>query len=198
MQATTISDISDKEGKFVLSGITRADSLMITAWKMDFYVGWAEAKPGEENVIIAMKRYPERDYEFYGWISPEPPPEEKLNCSKCHKETVAQWKNNLHSQAAVDPRLVTMYNGTDMDGDPNVEPGFKLDFPGAEGSCADCHAPTAALVEGSWTTDLNTVSGVDRNGVSCDYCHKIIDTRAPSLESMTLVSPPSICRSPPM
>ncbi|HEB32407.1 MAG TPA: hypothetical protein ENI15_16295, partial [Spirochaetes bacterium] len=64
MQATTISDISDKEGKFVLSGITRADSLMITAWKMDFYVGWAEAKPGEENVIIAMKRYPERDYEF--------------------------------------------------------------------------------------------------------------------------------------
>jgi len=183
IQATAISAASDSDGRFELIGIMGNAPLVVTAWKAGFYIEGVEASPGDQNAIIRLDPYPEHDYQYYAWISPEPPPEEKANCSGCHPQALGQWKSNLHSQAAVDPLVLMMYNGTDIEGNPGIEPGFRIDYPGALGSCANCHAPTAALKDGSWATDMNSISGVDRNGVFCDYCHKIIATTPDSTGS---------------
>jgi hypothetical protein len=91
-----------------------------------------------------------------------------------------------------------MYNGTDARGnrspptrygtsrdygrfplrpDPNQPyygPGYKLDFPNTAGNCAACHVPGAAAKPGlAYAADPNQVSGVEAEGVFCDFCHKI-------------------------
>jgi len=45
-------------------------------------------------------------------------------------------------------------------------------FPGTAGNCATCHAPGAA-VNKPFTADMNELSGVETEGVFCDFCHKI-------------------------
>ncbi len=50
--------------------------------------------------------------------------------------------------------------------------GFRLDFPNEAGACAACHAPVLALN----TLDFrnpNQAEGVAREGITCDFCHKI-------------------------
>ncbi|HEY9528705.1 MAG TPA: hypothetical protein VIR02_16570, partial [Anaerolineales bacterium] len=69
-----------------------------------------------------------------------------------------------HAQAAVNPRFISMYTGSDVNGnpgqlteldqsgaalplDPNEPyhgPGFQLDNPGRAGNCATCHTPLAS------------------------------------------------------
>jgi hypothetical protein len=54
------------------------------------------------------------------------------------------------------------------------------DYPGIPGDCASCHAPGAAVDE-PFRTFLHSINLQDRPrlGVSCDICHKIIDTKVP-------------------
>ena len=71
---------------------------------------------------------------------------------------------DAHSQSAVNPRFISMYTGSDVNGnpgqitelnqagvalplDPNQPyhgPGFQLDNPGRAGNCATCHTPQAS------------------------------------------------------
>jgi hypothetical protein len=53
-----------------------------------------------------------------------------------------------------------------------VEPGYQLDFPNTAGNCATCHAPGAAAND-PFSTDMNSLTGVNEQGVFCDFCHKI-------------------------
>jgi hypothetical protein len=93
-----------------------------------------------------------------------------------------------------------MYNGTDVDGNqsppvryacnrdygciplppdpalPYYGPGFKLDNLYTAGDCAACHVPAPAAKPGqAYAVDPNSVTGVDAEGVFCDFCHKIGD-----------------------
>lgn len=200
VQASTISDTTNEKGEFLLNGVTGSDSLLITAYAFEYYVGSSKALPGQQSLIINLKRYSLVDNKSYKWIPPTGNSSDPQNCINCHKESYEQWSNNLHSQAAIDPLVMTMYNGTDIDGRKNVEPGFKIDFPETPGSCANCHAPTAAMVYGSWETDLNEISGVDAYGVHCDYCHKIFDARSdihgvsPGYMSIDVLRPDSLAQ----
>ncbi|MCD6290223.1 MAG: hypothetical protein J7M34_06935, partial [Anaerolineae bacterium] len=82
-------------------------------------------------------------------------------CAECHV-AYPEWKQDAHAQSAVNPRFLTMYEGTDVHGhrspptqfvgngalppDPNQPyygPGFKLDYPDRAGNCASCHTPIA-------------------------------------------------------
>jgi hypothetical protein len=68
-----------------------------------------------------------------------------------------------------------MYNGTGGGGRANVSPGYLLDW-SDQGNCASCHAPLAAVrSEGS---SLNQLEGVEKTGVSCDFCHKVREVSA--------------------
>jgi len=112
-----------------------------------------------------------------------------------------EWQRDAHGTSARNRRFLSMYNGTDLSGenrspltrffnhkdygpvpvppDPNLPyygPGFKLDFPNSAGDCAACHLPAAAH-RAPYDTDPNTVSGVGREGVACDLCHKTWSVR---------------------
>ncbi len=113
---------------------------------------------------------------------------------------VDEWLEDAHSQSAKNPRFLTMYNGIDMDGNkspltrygynseygsfplrpdsdqPYYGPGYKLDFPETDGNCAACHAPLSA-VNDPYGVDPTAVVGVHKEGISCDFCHKIWDVR---------------------
>jgi len=109
-----------------------------------------------------------------------------------------QWVQDAHAHSARNPRFLTMYTGTDVMGnsnsltrygynrdygsfplvpDPNVPyfgPGYKLDFPATAGNCASCHVPVAAI-DNPYGVNPVEVSGVEAEGIGCDFCHKIWD-----------------------
>ncbi len=113
---------------------------------------------------------------------------------------VDEWLLDAHSRSALNPRFLTMYSGQDVHGNqspptrygysrdygsfplrpdlaqPYYGPGYKLDFPETAGNCAACHTPLAA-VDDPYGVDPKTLTGVDLEGISCDFCHKIWDVR---------------------
>ena len=113
---------------------------------------------------------------------------------------VDEWLKDAHSQSAVNPRFLTLHSGTDMSGrrspntrfrrigdngivplppdpeEPYYGPGYRLDNPDHTGDCGACHVPAAAI-HAPYNTDPVAVRGVDAEGISCDFCHKIWDVR---------------------
>jgi hypothetical protein len=155
---------SDADGWFTLRGLTSADPVTLTAWSDGYYVGWTNGIPGLVPVTITLKPYPAADnldYEWFSWqglVGSD-------SCSPCHP-AYEEWKADAHSQSAVNPRFLTMYEGTDVDGNrssrtsyargvarpadpdqPYYGPGYKLDFPDRTGNCAACHTPVASNLD---------------------------------------------------
>lgn len=107
-----------------------------------------------------------------------------------------EWSRDAHGNSATNSRFLTMYQGVDLDGNqspltsheyhpdygtfplppdmslPYYGPGFKLDFPDRTGNCATCHLPVASIND-PFMTDPTQASGVELEGVNCDFCHKI-------------------------
>lgn len=128
---------------------------------------------------------------------------EDTSCENCHSSTNGQlpfdeWIEDAHSNSALNIRFLTMYTGKNSAGnfgqptlfgttrdyglypltpDPNrpyYGPGYQLDYPNSAGNCSACHLATAA-VNNPYGIDPTSVSGVDLEGITCDFCHKIID-----------------------
>jgi hypothetical protein len=123
--------------------------------------------------------------------------------------------NDAHGRAAVNPRFLTMYTGTDVSGNrspptryasnrdygriplrpdpsqPYFGPGYRLDFPDTAGNCATCHVPGAAI-DDPYGTDPTTVSGVDEFGVHCDLCHKVADVRLNAVGELPYPNMPGV------
>jgi hypothetical protein len=128
---------------------------------------------------------------------------------------VDEWLKDAHSQSAVNPRFLTMHSGTDMSGrrspstrykrtsdsrivplppDPAVAyygPGYRLDNPDHTGDCAACHIPAAAINE-PFNIDPFSVKGVEAEGVTCDFCHKIWDVRLDPATGLPLRDRPGV------
>jgi len=170
VQATDNKTTTAADGSFTLTGLEVDVTVTVTAWAEGYYVGWTNTSPGPEPVTISLKCMP----------------------------AYTEWMADAHSQSAVNPHFLTMYNGTDVHGnqspatrygynrdygrfpllpDPNKPyygPGYKLDFPQTAGNCATCHVPSAAAKPGqAYAVDVNQVTGIDTEGVFCDFCHKI-------------------------
>ncbi len=111
-----------------------------------------------------------------------------------------EWIHDAHALSVKNIRFLTMYLGQDVSGHqspatryaydrdygriplradstvPYYGPGYKLDFPDMAGNCAACHAPAAAI-NAAYGTDPTRVTGVGKEGVTCDFCHKVWDVR---------------------
>lgn len=109
---------------------------------------------------------------------------------------VDEWVLDAHAHSATNLRFLTMYNGTNLLGEqspptrygynrdygsfplppnpnqPYFGPGYKLDFPETMGNCGACHLPAAAI-DDPYGVDPNQVTGVESEGVPCDFCHKV-------------------------
>lgn len=218
VKATDPSTATDAEGRFTLAGLDPDMPVFVTAWAAGYYInGVADVMPRAVDVEIVLHTHHDTDNPDYAWL-PSTYHEgqgENQGCAECHSAAdsplplgegagvratlpVDEWLLDAHSQSAVNPRFLTMYTGTDLEGnrspltrygynrdygrfplrpDPNQPyfgPGYKLDFPDTAGNCAACHTPAAAI-NTAYGVDPTSVTGVESEGVPCDFCHKVWD-----------------------
>ncbi len=210
VQGTTVSATTDGQGCFTIKDLPASSSIPLTAFAPGYYIaGPVSALPGDSAVIFFLKRLPQVDNESYEWVSAMSTDGKAINCQNCHGQDSKtdyllpydEWLLDAHGGSAKNKRFLSMYNGTDLNGenkspltryvttldygklplppDPNQPyfgPGFKLDFPDSAGNCAACHLPAAA-VSAPYETDPNSASGVGKEGVACDVCHKLWSVR---------------------
>jgi hypothetical protein len=75
----------------------------------------------------------------------------------------------------VNKHFLNMFDGTDWSGRPNVGWNFSHDQPDARAVCSACHLPTVAA-DDPIAEAPGRAAGVTREGIHCDFCHKITDT----------------------
>ena len=202
---------TDDDGTFSIDVSSSTDVVFnLTAWAAGYFcVGPVEVLAGEENIIIQLSPHADLDNPDYSWLPSIDHPGEGENqgCAQCHSAIGSEisftlpfdeWLQDAHSQAAQNPRFLTMYLGTDTEGNqsplrqyfynrdygrfplkpdfsqPYYGPGYKLDFPVSAGNCAACHAPVDA-VDKPYEIDPSTLTGVAAEGIPCDFCHKVWD-----------------------
>jgi len=212
VKATDLKTVTDSEGRFSLSDIPAGQPVFITAWISGYYInGVADVQPGVSDVEIILQDHHDSDNPGYNWL-PSTYHEgqgENQGCAQCHSAVgtdlaislpVDEWRLDAHAQSAVNARFLTMYTGTNEEGDqspltlygytrdygrfplrpdptqPYYGPGYKLDFPDTAGNCAACHLP-AASINSPYGTDPTTVSGLGSEGIPCDFCHKVWDVQ---------------------
>jgi len=199
VQATENVTKTGPDGSFNLAGLIPGVEVTLTAWTSGYYIGWTKATPGQDRVTIYLKPYYTTDNPDYTWFSHEGL-EGSRSCGECMPTHYEEWLADAHSQSAVNPRFLSMYLGTDIYGnqspltqyvfhkdyglipvrpDPNQPyygPGFKLDFPDFAGNCAACHVPAMAAKPGmAYAADPSLATGIELEGVFCEFCHKIGD-----------------------
>ncbi len=219
VQTTENVTLSDAEGHFTLENLTPGQPVAVTAWAEGYFiVGGEEVMPGTDDLELHLHAHASEDNPNYEWLPSlyHPGEGEDQGCAECHASDtpllegegtgvraslpVDEWLLDAHSGSATNPRFLTMYNGTDVDGNhspptryghsrdygdfplppdpdqPYYGPGYKLDFPHTEGNCAACHTP-AASVNDPYGVNPTTVTGVPAEGVPCDFCHKVWDIK---------------------
>ncbi len=193
VETTEGSTTTDAGGLFKLRIVQVAAPITVTAWITGYYVGWAALMPdGPEitagvPVSITMKRHYTGDNAQYDWFSFNGV-QGSASCGLCHPQNV-EWQADAHSQSAANPRFLSMYRGTDVNGQagqatkfnaagvplppdpaqPYFGPGWQLDFPGRAGNCATCHTPLASKLPNTsncgWSGCHTDVTAGFSNGV---------------------------------
>jgi hypothetical protein len=168
-QGQSNSTLTDAKGKFQLK--TKAKTTTVTGWKEGYAIGHAavDRLPIELN----LTRLPAQDNPDYDWIDPSPDPKQKNNCGNCHAKIHEEWAGSAHARAADNRRFRNLFEGTDWHGKPSRTWNLQAEHPLGTGVCAGCHAPT--FRDPALEYDMTKVQGVDKKGVHCDYCHKVVD-----------------------
>ncbi|MBI1256984.1 MAG: hypothetical protein GC204_05895 [Chloroflexi bacterium] len=168
IQGTPNTTITVDNGAFSFSGITGTTPLIVTAWSAGHYVGFSPVNPsapdwgGGSGISIVMRQLPTKDNSKYEGFTFEGM-KGAAACGLCHRE-YPEWKLDAHSQSATNIRFISLYTGTDVNGNagqptqwnydgtilpndpskPDYGPGFRLDNPSRAGNCAACHTPLAS------------------------------------------------------
>ena len=206
VQTRELSVVTDPGGHFLLEGLDGTETVVLTAWKEGFYISASEeVAPGAKHVEIHLTAHASEDDPSYAWVSAFSSAGQENNCENCHSDATGmlpfdEWQLDAHAQSAQNVRFLTMYAGTDVDGNqspltrqgysidygsfplrpdpeqPYFGPGYKLDFPETAGNCAACHLP-AASIDRAYSIDPRDASDVSAEGITCDFCHKVWDVR---------------------
>lgn len=170
VQGTANQTQTAKNGSYTLSGITGTAPINVIAWSAGHWVGWATVNPsapdwkGGSAINITLKPLPQKDNSQYDGFTAEGVTG-SASCGLCHRE-YKEWQLDYHSKAAKNQRFITMYTGTDVNGQPGQPvqygadgvalppdlskpyhgPGFRLDTPDRAGNCATCHTPLVSKV----------------------------------------------------
>lgn len=212
IKTTRLETVTAQDGRFSLAGFPSNQPVFVTAWASGYYINGVEGVvPGADPLEIVLHAHHDQDNPAYAWLPStyHPGQGENQGCAECHSREgtdlpfmlpVDEWLLDAHAQSALNPRFLSMYNGTDLQGNhspqtryadnrdygkiplrpdpaqPYYGPGYKLDFPETDGNCASCHTP-AASVDDPYSIDPTTVTGVPAEGIPCDFCHKIWDVQ---------------------
>lgn len=155
VQTTDYQTTTAEDGSFTLEVFKTTAPVTVVAWSKGYFFGWTTAVPGQDPVTITLRRHHRTDNLDYEW-------DPSANCGQCHTAYV-EWQADAHGQSAQNHRFITMYKGTDVEGNrspssdygagfpkpadlsqPYFGPGFKVDFPDRDGNCASCHTPLAS------------------------------------------------------
>lgn len=222
IQATPTTAQTDAAGRFVLPVGT--GPVGVSAWAPGYFVGGGNEHTAGDEIELTLTALPEGDFSDYAWVSVDAPGGKDAGaCAACHSNAgtdldltlpADQWRMDAHAAAAHNERFLTMYGGTDVDGnqspetryvanrdygrvplppDPDLDyygPGYVLDFPDSAGNCGACHTPMAAA-DDAHGVDPRTVEGVAAEGVGCDFCHKVSDV-AVGIDGMPLPGRPGV------
>lgn len=230
VKTTELSSVTDANGFFLLDNLAPGRAVILTAWAEGFFIGGGEKAylPGTDNVKLTITAHAAVDHPDYQWLSAFSTAGyagsgEDGNCQNCHAGPEYQeaslpfpeWLGDAHALSAQNTRFLSMYLGTDLQGNQSPEttyfsnrdygrtplrpdpdkpyygPGYKLDFPDTAGNCAACHAPAAA-VDSAYGVDPTTVNGVGQEGVTCDFCHKVWDARLDPLSGRPYANMPGV------
>ncbi len=183
--------LSDDDGRFALHGLAAGVPITVTAWQEGYLVGWASVTPPAGDVTIRLKRHYTTDNRNYEWYASHDEGDD-LNCVHC-MVAYPQWREDAHAQSALNPRFFSLYNGESLSGVPD-NLGYKRDFPGTAGNCATCHAPAAADVGEQYfaNADMNELEGVEREGIFCEFCHKVGDVYLDPMTGLPYDNAPGI------
>lgn len=158
------------DGTFTLhgQGLGGTAAVTITAWAEGHFIGWVSLDPRRLSpddagtVSIALQPLFAPDNPDYTWFTHEGV-SGAASCGLCHRE-YAEWQADAHARSAQNPRFISMFRGTNIEGKrgqptrwgsdgkllppdpalPDYGPGFRLDNPDHAGNCATCHTPVAA------------------------------------------------------
>ena len=180
LQGSSISTRTNNQGHFRLTVDHPINSNYLTAGKFGFYNGAQSLSSDAEKYRIVLKPVSLEDNKDYHWLpSLKTQVEhdtknegEAKPCEVCHPGVIDEWKQDAHSGSARNKIFLSFFNGTDIEGKQESGLGYKLDFPKSDGNCATCHIPVHAL-ENPFNADPNRAQGVAREGIFCDFCHKI-------------------------
>ncbi|MCX5905924.1 MAG: carboxypeptidase regulatory-like domain-containing protein, partial [Deltaproteobacteria bacterium] len=192
---------TDSGGRFSLTGLPAGKPVHLSVWKEGYYSALSgETAAPRNDMRLKLIRYVITDNMKYEWLSPRG----KNGCSECHPALTEMSLNDPHLKSTRNPRFLTMYYGTDRDGNkspptrygvgggiwqnskvprtpdpakPYYGPGYLLDFPGTKGDCTACHIPGASI---PYNVDPVKAKGADLHGVHCDFCHKVNDVKVHS------------------
>jgi len=181
LQGTSFSTLTDPTGFFNISIDKAVGSKHITAWKEGYYNGGVPMPAEGTECSIILNPILKEDNAKYSWVpslfkSLEDNQSEIKPCQQCHEELAEQWNKSTHGSSAINPVFLAFFNGTDIDGKNESGPGYKVDFPNSNGNCTTCHVPAMALND-PFNSDPREARGVEREGVFCDFCHKIDEAR---------------------
>jgi hypothetical protein len=212
LQATSLFTLSENSGIYRLGGVPEGEKIRITAYASGYYIKEYDTQGGSTGIDIVLVAHGTEDHPDYEFLSAGLTGDENSGgsgCAECHsssQDEIAagfslpfdEWQLDAHSQAAINPRFLSMFKGTDTSGNqspftryiynreygplpippdsnlPYYGPGYILDFPDSSGNCATCHLPVMAIND-PFSSDPNQAQGVAEQGVTCDFCHKIWD-----------------------
>jgi hypothetical protein len=224
VQGTTLVTQTDADGRFILRGIEARAAVSVSASAPGYYIGGGESFLPNDDANIMLTRHRDDDNSDYIFTAAYSSADEKgSNCQLCHAEKQKtlgltlfdDWAESTHARSAKNPRFLTMYGGTDIDGNQSPEthysytanqakiplppdmsrpyfgPGYRLDFPNTAGNCSTCHVPTLALRNPAGA-DPRNATGVDAEGVGCDICHKMWQAKLDSTTGLPVTNRPGV------
>jgi hypothetical protein len=162
---------TDSDGRFHLTAGLRSQA-RITAWKPGYFINGTQAK--HRPLQIALTPLPREDFGKYAWVNPSPDPTSPDNCANCHREIYREWRASSHAHSATNRHFLSYYDGADWNGHLGAGWSLRTKHPDGLAVCTACHAPSMRENDPAYF-DLAHVEGVSRQGVHCDYCHKIAD-----------------------
>ncbi|MBI1775290.1 MAG: hypothetical protein HYR63_08085 [Proteobacteria bacterium] len=182
LRASDTAARSDAEGRFTLVGPAIGAGIEITAAKPGYVIAGQALGNEAIRYRLVLRPIAPADERSYAWVSAyaladrQGPIEDtgREPCGTCHRRIAEEWQSSRHAGSALNPIFNAFYYGAGGAERPGQFPSHHHDFPNSNGTCVHCHLPALAL-RIPRDADPTDASGVEREGIGCDFCHKIAE-----------------------